>query len=70
MNEVLAPPCPICGGDGNFLGKLGCSTLWFRCRACGIDFVREPEDEEEDEDYDDDEEFYDEEYGGESEVDE
>lgn len=31
------PDCPVCGGPGALLGKLG--NRWhFRCRACGLDF--------------------------------
>lgn len=32
-------PCPICAGEGIALGQLG-KLLWFRCRACGMDFNR------------------------------
>ena len=42
VSELDSPPaCPCCNGTGTFLGKLGCATLWFRCRQCGIDFVQE-----------------------------
>ena len=32
--------CPMCGGEGGELGKLG-SLTHYRCRACGMDFSRE-----------------------------
>ena len=32
--------CPLCWHDGTFLGMLG-RLLWFRCRACGIDWCEE-----------------------------
>lgn len=34
-----APSCPMCGGEGNFLGQLG-HLEHFRCRQCGMDFNR------------------------------
>lgn len=32
------PPCPRCGGPGEFLGQLG-RLVWLRCRDCGTDFA-------------------------------
>jgi len=29
--------CVMCGGQGNFLGRLG-EVTYYRCRNCGIDF--------------------------------
>lgn len=29
--------CPICQGEGSFLGALG-RAHWFRCRNCGMEF--------------------------------
>ena len=37
MADVLY--CPECGGPGVLLGRLG-ERVWWRCRACGIDFSR------------------------------
>lgn len=34
--------CPACGGEGFLLGNLG-STLWMRCRSCGIDYQESAE---------------------------
>jgi hypothetical protein len=31
--------CPACSGDGLLLGRMG-EVVWYRCRACGIDFRR------------------------------
>ncbi len=31
------PCCPLCGGEGGFLGLMGVLE-WWRCRRCGIDF--------------------------------
>jgi hypothetical protein len=31
------PSCPVCGGEGNFMGQLG-SLAHYRCRQCGMDF--------------------------------
>ena len=35
--DASAGACPACGGEGNYLGRLG-SRDWWRCRACGADF--------------------------------
>jgi hypothetical protein len=32
--------CPCCNGYGLLLGRLG-RRLWFRCRACGIEWNTE-----------------------------
>lgn len=29
--------CPVCDGDGQFLGALG-NAMWLRCRDCGAEF--------------------------------
>ena len=31
--------CPACGGIGFIMGILG-KLVWFRCRACGMDFCK------------------------------
>lgn len=41
--------CPVCQGDGMFLGSLG-NLDHFRCRACGLTFSIENEPVMEDED--------------------
>lgn len=40
--EDERPLCPICFGDGGFIGILG-SRTWFRCQSCGLEFSREAE---------------------------
>lgn len=35
--EERAPACPLCGGQGVLLGRLG-SRAWWRCHGCGIGF--------------------------------
>ncbi len=32
--------CPVCGGPGQELGRLGI-LRWFRCRDCGMDYNKE-----------------------------
>jgi rubredoxin len=34
--------CPQCEGHGAFIGDLG-TLAWFRCRACGWEFIFNPE---------------------------
>jgi hypothetical protein len=34
--------CGTCGGEGVYLGQLG-RLMWFRCRACGLDFSQAEE---------------------------
>ena len=36
---MTASRCPGCNGVGRALGTLG-HLLWYRCRACGVDFSR------------------------------
>ena len=36
--------CPLCGGDGEFLGQLG-SVTHLRCRQCGMEFHTEEDDQ-------------------------
>ena len=35
--DPAAGACPACGGEGNYLGRLGARD-WYRCRSCGADF--------------------------------
>lgn len=37
-----APTCPACGGPGVLLGTLG-RLEHFRCRDCGAEFSRRPD---------------------------
>jgi len=34
----MYPTCPMCGGFGCLLGRLG-DTDWFRCRQCGMEYT-------------------------------
>ena len=47
--------CPICGGEGVLLGRLGL-LLWYRCRDCGIPYYKQAETDSFGEPVDDDEE--------------
>jgi hypothetical protein len=38
-DEEGEPLCPVCSGDGRFLGNLG-NRSFFRCQSCGLDFSR------------------------------
>lgn len=42
--DVTEAECPMCGGPGVLLGKLG-SRVHFRCRNCGMDFSQGPRPE-------------------------
>ena len=35
--------CPVCGGYSTLLGRLG-RMLWFRCRACGLEWNEKGDD--------------------------
>lgn len=35
--------CPVCGGDGGFLGVMGTKAN-FRCRACGWTYQTDADD--------------------------
>ena len=37
-----SPKCPVCGGPGTFLGKLG-ERIHYKCRNCGIGFSHKEE---------------------------
>jgi hypothetical protein len=36
--------CPVCPGHGLPLGRFG-RFCWYRCRACGIEFLFSPTDD-------------------------